>query len=284
MASPSRDEHEDEDEEFQNESEGSYESDEDASSVSSFSESDMPNGSFAPMPARLTLPAELHRTVLALETRGYHEMWGTYRFVSKAWKESVEFLAKTEWIKDARFVYPGETIWDPKVGKVFLEGEFTFQRFDGEIAVFQMLDCAEEFKRPLIRLCKLTAFPDVQVGDIVHDVEITGMSVDWDTLTITCPWRELIGRLMAEELRVAAHRKRAAHEMMSAAKRARRAAPDGEVDMGTIMELFGMFAGKTTDAYVAVRTARHGVGDRQGDERLKMARQAAAMRDFFSTE
>ncbi|KAF8187330.1 hypothetical protein K438DRAFT_1972958 [Mycena galopus ATCC 62051] len=58
------------------------------------------------------------------------------------------------------------------------------------------------------------------------------MSVDWDTLTITCPWRPLIGRVMAEGLRVDAYRKKAQHEMMSATKRAKRAAPGGLAALG----------------------------------------------------
>ncbi|KAJ6593057.1 hypothetical protein B0H19DRAFT_12044 [Mycena capillaripes] len=236
----------------------------------------MPDRSFAPMPERLTLPAELHRVVLSCETDRYHYMWGTYRFVCKAWKEHVEFLAKTEWIREASFNYSGEMIWDPTVGKVFLNGDFTLQRFEGDVAIFQILDCAPEFKKPLISVCKRTAPPDIQVGSIVHDVEIPEMSVDWDTLTIACPWRPLIARLMAEELRVEAHRELSHRAMMSAAKRARHAAAGGEVDMGTMMRLFQMFANKGLEAYVAVRVARTGRADKEGDERLKLVRSAAS--------
>jgi hypothetical protein len=103
-------------------------SEHDGSSVSSFSESGMPDHSFASMPARLTLPIELHRLVLSYEAASNYEMWGTYRFgafilinslprqvlrqlpVCKAWQEQVEFLAKTEWIRDTTFYYPGETM------------------------------------------------------------------------------------------------------------------------------------------------------------------------------
>lgn len=83
---------------------------------------------------------------------------------------------------------------------------------------------------------------------------------------------------MAEELRVEAQREHAQHEMMSAAKRARHAAAGGDVDMGTMLDLFKMFANKGLEAYVAVRTARRGRADKQGDERLKVARRDASMR------
>ncbi|KAJ7513301.1 hypothetical protein B0H11DRAFT_1843736 [Mycena galericulata] len=279
MASPLHEPHE-EDEDSQNESQGDFESDDDASSVSSFNENDMPSRSFDPMPAHLTLPVELHRVILSCETNRYHEPWGTYRFVCKTWKEHIEFLAKTEWIRDASFTYPGEMIWDPTVGKVSLSGDFTFQRLDGDLAVFRILECAPEFKKDLIKACKRTSPPDVEIGDIVHDVEIPDMSVDWDNLTLTCPWRSVIGRVLAEELRVEAHRKLSHHAMMTTAKLARRRAPGGQVDMNTMLDMFKLFANKSLDAYAAVRTARRGGADKKGDERLKMARHVASMRDL----
>ncbi|KAF8194479.1 hypothetical protein K438DRAFT_1969092 [Mycena galopus ATCC 62051] len=233
------------------------------------------------MPDHLVLPAELHRLVLACQRDGYHHVWGKYRFVCKAWKEHIESLAKTEWIRDTTLYYPGEMIWDEKIGKVFLNGDFSFQRLEGDSAIFQITDCAPEFKRQLIEVCEPCYAPDVQVDDVVHDVEIPEMSVDWDTLTITCPWRPLIGRVMAEELRVDAYRKKAQNEMMSATKRAKRAAPGGNVDFGTLMELFKNFAKKGQDVYVAVRTVRWGNLDRAGDQRLKSARQAESMRGLL---
>ncbi|KAJ7657232.1 hypothetical protein DFH06DRAFT_1473223 [Mycena polygramma] len=280
MASPSNDqdqENEDEDEDIHSESEGNNDSDEDASSVSSFRDSEFADSSFAPMPARLALPLELQRAVLSFEDTWYQEMWGTYRFVCKAWKESVEFSAKTEWLREASFDYPGE-VWDATDGRTRMGGYFEFQRLEGELAVFQILDCSEKDKKSLIKACKRTKNPDVQVGEIVHDVEIPGISIEWDTLTITCAWRVLIGRVMAEELRVEAHRELSQHAMMGAAKRARRTAPGGEVDMDTMMDLFKMFANNMQDAYVAVRTQRRGGADPRGDERLKKARFVASMR------
>ncbi|KAF8172220.1 hypothetical protein K438DRAFT_1981669 [Mycena galopus ATCC 62051] len=232
------------------------------------------------MPEHLVLPPELHRLVLACETELYHDAWGTYRLVCKAWKEHVEFLAKTEWIWDATFHYPGEMMRVPGHGKVFFNGDFSFQRLEGDSAIFQVVDCAAEFKKQLIEICKRSPPPDVEIGDIVDDVEISEMSVDWDTLTITCPWRPLVGRLMAEELRVQAYRHQSNREMMTAAKRVRHAAPGGEVGLDVMMNFMEMFADKWLEAYVAVRTARHGRSDRRGDERLKLARQAASMRDL----
>ncbi|KAF7377089.1 hypothetical protein MSAN_00127500 [Mycena sanguinolenta] len=266
------------DAEYEDESDGEYESGseevDDVSTCSSFSESDMPD--------HLVLPAELHRLVLACQTDGYHHVWGKYRFVCKAWKEHIEFLAKTEWIRNTTLYYPGEMIWDEKIGKVFLNGDFSFQRLEGDSAIFQVPDCAPEFQKQLIEICKRCSAPDVEVGDVVHDVEIPEMSVDWNTLTITCPWRPLIGRVMAEELRVDAYRKKAQHELMSASKRAKRTAPGGNVDFGTLMELYKNFTNKAQDGYVAVRIARRGKLDRAGDQRLKSARQAASMRGPFS--
>jgi hypothetical protein len=52
---------------------------EDGSSVSSFSESEMSDRSFDPMPARLTLPVELQRLVLSCKSSQYYELWGTHR-------------------------------------------------------------------------------------------------------------------------------------------------------------------------------------------------------------
>ncbi|KAJ6480531.1 hypothetical protein C8R47DRAFT_1197987 [Mycena vitilis] len=279
MASPSNDQHqedEDEHEDLHDGSEGNNDSDDDASTVSSFRDSELADRSFAPMPERLALPLELQRAVLSFEDTWYQEMWGTYRFVCKAWKESVEFLAKTEWLREAGFDYPGD-MWDATDERTRMGGYFEFQRLEGELAVFQILDCSEEDKESLIEACERIRTPDVEVGGIVHDVEIPGISVDWDTLTIICPWRVLIGRVMAEELRVEAHRQLSQHAMMGAAKRARRTAPGGEVDMDTMMDMFKMFANNMLDAYVAVRTERRGRADPRGDERLKKARFVASL-------
>ncbi|KAJ6535709.1 hypothetical protein B0H19DRAFT_1080164 [Mycena capillaripes] len=212
-------------------SDGNYESDCDASSISSWSESEMPDLSFAPMPA-----------------------------MCKAWKEH----------------------WDPTVGKVLLSGDFGFTRLEDDTAIFQLLDCAPEFKDPLIDTCKRTAPPDVTFGNIVHDVETPELCADWPALTLTCPWRALIGRVLAEELRVDAYRARVHPAMMTAAKRARRRAEaaGGEVDMATMMRMLDMSADASRGAYVAVRSARRGRADRVGDERLETARQVAAMRAY----
>ncbi|KAJ6616040.1 hypothetical protein B0H10DRAFT_1413968 [Mycena sp. CBHHK59/15] len=254
------------------------------SSVSSFSESEMPDKSFDPMPVRLTLPIELHRLVLSWETSQYQIMWRTYRLVCKAWKEQVEFLAKTEWILYSGFNYPGYMILQQydSDGKVFLNGDFTFQRMEGDTAIFQT-DCAAEYKKELVRACKATAPPDVEVCEMVHDVEISGMVVDWDTLTISCPWRPLIGRVVAEELRVAAYRARSHKVLMTAAKRMRRRC-GGDVDLDGFQTMLTMFAEHWQAAYVAVRLERRGRADKRGDERLKHARQAASIRMMWGGE
>ncbi|KAF8186063.1 hypothetical protein K438DRAFT_2019836 [Mycena galopus ATCC 62051] len=151
--------------------------------------------------------------------------------------------------------------WDPKIGKAFLSGGFTFQCLDGEFAIFQTL-CAPELQKDLVEICKRHSPPDVTEGEIVHNVEIPEMSVDWDTLTLTCPWRSLIGRVMTEELRVEALQEQSNRETMTAAKRARQAADSaGEaVSMDAMMELFKMFARKGR-RYMS-RYAPRGAGER----------------------
>ncbi|KAJ7488055.1 hypothetical protein FB451DRAFT_1226325 [Mycena latifolia] len=248
----------------------------DSSTISSFNETrDMPDRSFRPMPARLTLPVELHRLVLS-ETDQHEEMWGTYRFVCKAWKEQVEFLAKTEWIRDATFFYPGSRMWDPEIGNVLLDGLFSFLRLEEDLALFEIADCDPKYREALADACSSVSRPDVGVGPFIHDVEIPGMSVDWDSLTLTCPWRTIIGRVLAEELRVVEYRGHSHQKMMNTAKRMRRAA-GGDVGLDGMMELFEMF-GKIYDvSYIEVRKARLGRTDERGDERLKMARFGASM-------
>ncbi|KAJ7634925.1 hypothetical protein FB45DRAFT_1025831 [Roridomyces roridus] len=249
---------------------GDDDSDSDAS-VSSFSSSELPDESFEPMPEHLTLPLELQQRILGQETSQFQLMWGTYRFVSRAWKEHVEFLAKTEWVTTGAFEYPGYMIRHPKDGKVFLCGFFEFLRLDGDTAVFQA-ECAREYHKNLVVACKATAPPDVQVCGFVHDVPIAGMEVEWKTLIITCPWRAIVGRVLAEELRVEAYRARTNRRMMTKVKRLR----SGGMDK--IGEALDLFAAHLHGAYAAVRKARLGRADKRGDERLKQARVAASWR------
>ncbi|KAJ7486765.1 hypothetical protein FB451DRAFT_1168164 [Mycena latifolia] len=273
MLSPSEDENEDWDSDVAGWdciSEG-------GSSCSSWSESETPEASFDAMPARLTLPLELQRLVLSYDISEYHEMWGTHRLVCKAWKEQVEFLARTEWIRETTFDYPGDTIWDPEHGKVYLNGDFTFQRLEGELAVFQIMGCAPEFREALVDVCQDWPVPDVEVGETVHDVEIDGMVIDWDTLTLTCGWRTVIGRVLAEELRVDAHRARSHAEMMTAAKRMRHKC-GADVGVDNLVKMMRVFAANYLAAYVAVRRARLGRADKPGEKRLKMARHMASFR------
>ncbi|KAJ7636189.1 hypothetical protein FB45DRAFT_1055678 [Roridomyces roridus] len=252
----------------------------DASSVSSFSESELPgNRSIAPMPEHLTLPTELQRLILSFE-REYQKAWGTYRLVSKTWKEHVECLAKTEWVRETFIDYPGETIWDPEIGKVHLSGEFAFDSLDGDTAVFKIKDCAPQFKDALIEICEqIDDSPAIEIGEIVHDVQIPEMSVDWPTLTLTCPWRPLIGRIIAEELRVDVIRAASRHETMNTMKKLKR---KGDVGMDAMFGMLKSIAGGTASAYDTVRAQRLGYTDKEGDERLRDARKAISMRQLFS--
>jgi len=156
-------------------------------------------------------------------------------------------------------------------GKVFLSGFFEFLRMDGDTAVFQD-ECAPEYHKSFVRACKATSPPDVEICGFVHDVEIPDMSVDWKTLTITCPWRALVGRVLAEELRVEAYRAHTNRVMMSKVKRLR---SDGFDKLEAAIHLF---AAHVHGAYEAVRKARLGRTDKRGDERLKQARVAASWR------
>ncbi|KAJ7020664.1 hypothetical protein C8F04DRAFT_973990 [Mycena alexandri] len=215
------------------------------------------------MPENLALPVELHRQILHSDGLRYEDLWGSCRSVCQTWKADVEHLAKTQWLQRDH--------WDPEFGKVVLNGDFTFQRLDDDTAVFRITDCAPEFRKPLIKACKRSGPPDVHVDEIVHDVPIDGMSVDWDALTLTCPWRAVIGRVLAEELRVDARRGRSHKKMMTLAKRAR-ARCGGDVDMDTFSGMLEVFGKNYLDAYVVVRRERLGRDDPEGDERLKMAR------------
>ncbi|KAJ7733681.1 hypothetical protein B0H16DRAFT_1732234 [Mycena metata] len=248
----------DEEDHNSNQSGSEYQSEDDATSVSSWSESESPDDSFEPMPENLTLPIELHRRILYSDDGlRYEDLWGLCRLVCHAWKADVEHLAKTQWLQETYFLYPGDMMactWDPQYGKVILDGDFTFQRLEGETAHVR---------------------PDVHVDELVHDVPIPGMSVDWDALTLTCPWRAVIRRVLAEELRVAAHRSRSHKKMMTLAKRARGRC-GGDVDMDTFSEMIEVFGKNYLDAYVVVRRERLGRADPEGDERLKMARFVAS--------
>ncbi|KAK7045157.1 hypothetical protein R3P38DRAFT_188964 [Favolaschia claudopus] len=275
------DEEEEEEEEEEWESdEGSFDDgeDDDSDAASSVS-STIPRSTLAPMPEHLTLPVELHRRIIGhSNSSSYHEIWGTSRLVSKGWKSDVEHLAKMHWIRESSFEYPGEMIWDQKIGKVFLNGDFSFQRLEGDIAHYAITDCAPEFRKALVRVCKTSrAPPDVQVGEIVHDVEIPGMQVDWDTLTLTCPWRPLIARLMAEELRVEAQRATGYTDLWKFAKTAKKRNGGESADMESIGQMLKMFGNNFKDAYVAVRRKRMGYADKEGDERLKSKRFVASL-------
>ncbi|KAJ7473471.1 hypothetical protein FB451DRAFT_1558680 [Mycena latifolia] len=270
------------DEDYSDVEEGSESGEENASdgegsdsggSISSYSESENPNRTFDPMPEHLVLPLELHRLVLDLESSQFQLMWGTYRFVCKAWKEHIEYLARTEWIRTAAFDYPGYMTRDTRGNKVCLDGFFEFRRMDDDTAVFDTT-CAKKYHKAMVKACKATAPPDVQVCGLVHDVPIPEMVVDWDALTITCPWRALVVRVLAEELRVDAYRARENKAMMTQVKRL----PGGTMER--IEAAIRLFATHVHGAYEAVRKERLGRVDKDGDERLKQARVAASYRMF----
>ncbi|KAJ7230631.1 hypothetical protein GGX14DRAFT_411574 [Mycena pura] len=240
-------------------------------SISSYSDSEQPNRTFDSMPERLTLALELQRLVLSLETSQFQCTWGTYRFVCKAWKEYIMHLARTQWVRTAAFAYSGYMIRDAEYNKVFLSGFFSFKCMDGDTAVFRD-ECVEEHRVAFVKACKSTAPPDVEVCGFVHDVDIPSMSVDWDTLTITCPWRALVGRVLAEELRVEAYGAAKFKNLMTKVKRMR----------GNELERFTaalyLYAEHHHDSYESVRRERLGYADKEGDERLKHARVAASYR------
>jgi hypothetical protein len=101
-----------------------------------------------------------------------------------------------------------------------------------------------------------------------------GIRVDWETLTLTCPWRIIIARVLAEELRVQQYRARLQVKIMTACKRMCHAA-GGDVELDRLMKLF---LKDYAESYVAVRKPRLGWMDGVIDERLEMARLAASER------
>ncbi|KAK6966636.1 hypothetical protein R3P38DRAFT_3381053 [Favolaschia claudopus] len=250
----------------------------DSSSVSSWSQSDEPEA-FAPMPPALTLPVELQRLVLYLSDR-YEDLWGTYRLVCKDWKLEGERMAKMVWIRETSFYFPGALIYDTeKEREVRLDADFTFTHLDGDMAVFKITkdNCRAKYLDTRVVACT-RGDPDVQLDELVHDVPIPGMSIDWPTLTLTAPWRPTIARVLAEELRVTAHRATPYKKLMTLAKRAR-AKSDGQdesVSVEKMTEYMYLYAEMYLDAYVAVRTKRRGKRDGKGDERLKMTRFVAS--------
>jgi hypothetical protein len=98
------------------------------------------------------------------------------------------------------------------------------------------------------------------------------MSVDWDTLTITCSWRALVGRVFAEELRVDAYRASTLEAMMTKVKEI-----PGE-GMDRIQAVFHLLGNSFQGPYEAVRKERLGYTDKHGDERLKQERAAISWR------
>ncbi|KAJ7156878.1 hypothetical protein C8R43DRAFT_407166 [Mycena crocata] len=241
-------------------------------SISSYSESERPDRTFEPMPEHLTLPNEVQCLILSSENSQFQLLWGTYRFVCKAWKAHIESLAERQWVRTGAFAYRGYMTRDSEENKVFLSGFFTFQRLEGDTAVFADTECVDKYRKSLIKACKATAPPDVQVCGFVHDIEIPDMSVDWPALTITCPWRMFVGRILAEELRVEAYRAQRHKAMMTKVKRM---PGDGLEKFQAALKLFGSHV---HSSYEAVRKARIGYTDRDGDERLKHARVAAGWR------
>ncbi|KAF7372668.1 hypothetical protein MVEN_00130100 [Mycena venus] len=211
------------------------------------------------MPQDLVLPIELHWRVL-YSTDRYQDLWGTYRLVCKAWKEEVERLAKKEWIRKAAFSYPGGVMWHPTKGEVVLTSDFTFQELDGDLAVFAPIDCNDdEYRKP-----SCFGSPDVYLDVMVHDVWIPGISIDLGTYTLSCSWRTLIARVLAEELHVEAYHRRSARNARTLLRRVR-AWCGGEVDEA----IRGL---SYQEAYDKVRKERLGRTDRTGDKRLKKAR------------
>ncbi|KAK6981606.1 hypothetical protein R3P38DRAFT_416576 [Favolaschia claudopus] len=242
----------------------------DSSSVSSWSQSDEPEA-FAPMPPALTLPVELQRLILHLSDR-YEDLWGTYRLVCKDWKLEVERMAKMVWIRETSFYFPGALIYDTeKEREVRLDADFTFTHLDGDMAIFKITkdNCKTKYLDTRVVACT-RGVPDVQVDELVHDVPIPGLSIDWPTLTLTAPWRPTIARVLAEELRVTAHRATPYKKLMTLAKRAQSASVE------KMTEYMYLYAEMYLDAYVAVRTKRRGKRDGRGDERLKMTRFVAS--------
>ncbi|KAF7372667.1 hypothetical protein MVEN_00130000 [Mycena venus] len=225
------------------------------------------------MPQDLVLPIELHWRVLYSSDR-YQNLWGTYRLVCKAWKEEVERLAKKEWIREVTFSYPVGVTVHPPNGTVVLDGDFTFQHLDGDLAVFAFIDCDDEYRKPIIEAYKGIGSPDVYFDEIVHDVPIPGMSVDWDALTLTCNWSTVIASVLAEELHVEAYGRRSVKKLETLLRRAR-ARCGGEVDDATLHKMIAIFALWYEEAYDEVRKKRLGRTDRNGDERLKKARSMA---------
>ncbi|KAF7309540.1 hypothetical protein MIND_00324800 [Mycena indigotica] len=233
------------------------------------SDSDIPR-TFTPMPPHLALPLELQRLILSLETSQFQCTWGSYRFVCKAWNEYILELAEKRWIPNAAFHYRGYMTRDSGLNKVLLGGAFEFSRMDGDNAIFAS-DSSEEHRKAFIKACKATSPPDVEVCMLVHDVQIPGMTVDWDALTITCPWRNLVGRVLAEELRVEEFKKTSYKKLILAAKELRSQGMDG------IYAMLDMYANHLDDAYSSVRRERLGYVDKAGDERLKQLRVSASL-------
>ncbi|KAJ7642366.1 hypothetical protein DFH06DRAFT_1214602 [Mycena polygramma] len=256
-----------------------YDSDASLATVSSYNESDNPRPDvpFSPMPAHLALPLKLQYLILSEEDTAHDLMWGSYRLVCKAWKERVEHLAKSQWVPDSCITYLASVKRAPGESRIY--GAFTFQRFaDDETAIFAILHTPSDCVEPLIKACKAATPPEVEVYYIVHDVEIPGMVVDWDTLTLTCPWRSLIACVLAEELKVRAHRSANLKTLLSKGKRLQRSGADL---LSSIELIAHMFAEHVGNAYSAVRTARRGVRDKKGDKRLHEARLQAEHKWLF---
>ncbi|KAJ6464769.1 hypothetical protein C8R47DRAFT_1326669 [Mycena vitilis] len=257
-----------------------YDSDASQATVSSYNESDNPRPDvpFSPMPAHLALPLELQYRILSEEDTAHDLLWGSCRLVCRAWKERIEYLAKSQWVPDSCITYLASVKHAPSDSTIY--GEFTFQRFaDDETAAFAVLHTPAECVDSLIKACKAATPPEVEVYYIVHDVEIPGMAVDWDTLTLTCPWRSLIACVLAEELKVRAHRAANMKTLLSKGKRLQRSGADL---LSCIEPIAHMFAEHLRNAYSAVRTARRGVLDKKGDRRLQEARLQAEHKWLFA--
>ncbi|KZV89441.1 hypothetical protein EXIGLDRAFT_147618 [Exidia glandulosa HHB12029] len=163
------------DEEYSDDSD-QEESDDDGDQEESDGDDDFsPDQSLPQLPAHLKLPIELELRVLDFFGTPWDDLWLNMRRVCTAWRDHIEARARNKWIRRAQlhFANPPDFAL-----KLITTSSWKFQRLEEDgTAVLQDTDCAEEYKKRVIRECKQTGDPDIILGHYVFDIEVRSLRV-----------------------------------------------------------------------------------------------------------
>ncbi|ORY90794.1 hypothetical protein BCR35DRAFT_349711 [Leucosporidium creatinivorum] len=231
------------------------------------------------LPERLVPPTEIIAKILTSlgqrkppETAPFERawLWQKGRLVCSAWRDLIEKTAKEVWMKDARIGKNGPMMHTDS-GKLMLSANYEFQRVDGDLAIFQELECAPQYHRHIRYWIKDVRRLDCFLGYAVHDLRMPTMRKQkTGDLIITVPWKAYVGHILQEEAFIEPLKAICDKEMMAAGQRLKDASDPDNMDMMAIFSLFITFKDKP---YAQRRAQRLGRKDRRGDEALHRAKE-----------